>query len=225
MDHAGGTGTLAQRFPQLQVLVHQRGVRHLIDPSKLNEATRQAFGDKFEDKYGPILSVPERQVRVVEDGELIPLGEKELKIIYAPGHAPHQMCIYDTKSKGIFSGEALGTSQIAGNIVEPVAGFDLDAAIETIDKLNTLDLTTVFCAHGGVSREPARLIDSVRFNTKTCGDIILDAMKAGEETEQIAQRLRTYQLERTTGENHSRERSLDYIIPWYVAHFKRKAIA
>lgn len=224
LDHAGGAGTMARQFPQLQVLVHQRGARHLIDPSRLIEGTRQAFGERFEDEYGPILPIPEQQVRTVEDGEVIPLGDRELRIIYAPGHAPHQMCIYETKSQGVFSGDAIGSPE-TGSIVMPVAGFDLDAALETIDKLSKFNPKTVFCSHGAVSREAARLLQSVRANTKAYGDIILEAMRAGEEKERITQRLEAYQREHTSGDYQPDERRFDNIITWYVAHFKRKGVA
>jgi len=223
LDHAGGAGTMARQLPQVQVIVHQRGARHLIDPSKLIEGTRQAFGERFEDEYGAILPIPEQQVRAVEDGEVIPLGDRELRIIDAPGHAPHQMCIYETKSQGVFSGDAIG-SPGTDSLVMPVAGFDLDAALETIDKLSKLDLNIIFCSHGSVSREPATFLQSVRANTKAYGDIILEAMRAGEEKEQIAQRLEAYQRERAPGEYQPDERRFNNIITWYVAHFKRKGV-
>jgi len=225
LDHAGGVGTLAQQFPQLQVLVHERGARHLIDPSRLIEGTRQAFGEGFEDEYGPIVPIPERQVRAVQDGEVILLGGRELRIVYAPGHAPHQMCIYETKSQGVFSGEALGILQIGSNFVPPVAGFDLDAALETIDKVSKLEPKIIFGSHGGVSREAAKLIQSVRANTKAYGDIILEAMRVGEEKEQIVQRLETYHIEHAAGQYQLGERRFDNIIPWYVDYFKRKGVA
>ena len=225
LDHAGGAGTLAQQFPQLQVLVHQRGARHLVEPSRLIEGTRQAFGEKFEDEYGPILPIPERQVRAVEDGEVIQLGDKELRIIYTPGHAPHHMCIYETKSQGVFSGEALGNSPIGSNTVSPVAGFDLDAALESIDKLSKLSPKLVFFSHGGASREAARIMQSIRANTKAYGDIILEAMKVGEGKEQIAQRLEAYEIEHIPGQSQIGGRRFDNIITWHVEYFKRKGIA
>jgi glyoxylase-like metal-dependent hydrolase (beta-lactamase superfamily II) len=225
IDHAGGAGTLANQFAQLQVLVHQRGARHLIEPSRLIGGTRQAYGEGFESTYGTILPVPESQVRIVEDKEIILLGEKQLEIIYAPGHAPHQMCIYDKKSKSLFSGEALGIAQIENSIVEPVAGFDFDAAVETIDRLSKLDLNLVLCSHGGACWEPARLTDSVRNNTKTCGEIILEAVKSGEGKEQISNRLKTYQEEQNTGKHQLPKRSYDYIIPWYEDYFRNKEIS
>ncbi|MDO8687653.1 MAG: MBL fold metallo-hydrolase [Dehalococcoidales bacterium] len=224
LDHAGGAGILAQQFPQLKVLVHQRGARHLIDPSRLIEGTLQAFGQSFEDEYGLILPIPERQVRAVEDGEVIPLGDRELRIVYAPGHAPHQMCIYDTKSHGIFSGDALGPPQIGGNIVKAVAGFDLDDALETIDKVSKLEPKIIFHSHGGVNREVAKLLHSVRANTQSYGDIILEAIKTGTAKEEIARRLESYHIEHTTADYQPGDRRFDDIIPWYVAHFKRKGL-
>jgi glyoxylase-like metal-dependent hydrolase (beta-lactamase superfamily II) len=35
LDHAGATGTLVKRWPDLPVYVHERGARHMIDPSRL----------------------------------------------------------------------------------------------------------------------------------------------------------------------------------------------
>src|ERR1700719_4269824 len=35
LDHAGASGTLLRRFPEAEVWVHERGARHLVDPSKL----------------------------------------------------------------------------------------------------------------------------------------------------------------------------------------------
>ena len=224
LDHAGGSGTLAQQFPQLQVIVHRRGARHLVDPARLIEGTRQAFGERFEDEYGPILPIPEHQVRAVEDGEVIPLGAKELWIIDAPGHATHHLITYETKSQGIFCGDALGSKRTEGSSVRTVAGFDLDAALETIDKVSQYQPKLIFHSHGGVNLEVDRLLQSVRANTKAYGDIILEAMRAGEENEQIAQKLQAYYVEHAPSDHQVEEHRLDDIIPWYVAHFKRKGI-
>src|SRR5215469_7238543 len=35
LDHAGGVGDLAGMFPGAEVVVHERGARHLADPTKL----------------------------------------------------------------------------------------------------------------------------------------------------------------------------------------------
>lgn len=222
LDHAGGTGTLAKQFPQIQVIVHQRGAPHLIDPSKLIEGTRQAFGNGFEKEYGLILPIAKQQVHAARNGEIISLGRRDLKIYEAPGHASHQICIYDTKTKGVFSGEALGTPEIERAFVLPVFGFNLADALETIDKLSKLDLNMVFCSHGGVCREPVKLIASVRANTKAMGDIILEAMKKGEGQEVMVQKLDAYWLKRAPEALQPGEQHMNSIIPWYMAYFQRK---
>ena len=40
LDHAGGAGDIAAMFPAAQVVVHQRGARHLANPSKLMAGAR-----------------------------------------------------------------------------------------------------------------------------------------------------------------------------------------
>ena len=137
---------------------------------------------------------------------------------------PLSACVGQGDTVQVENGEALGTPQIGSSIVTPVAGFDLDAALETIDKLSKLDPKIVFCSHGGVSREAARLIQSVRANTKAYGDIILEAMSMGEEKGQIVQRLEAYQAERAQGEYQLGEHHFENIITWYVAHFNRKGV-
>ncbi len=225
LDHAGGVGTLAKQIPKMQVIAHQRGAPHLIDPSKLIEGTKQAFGENFEKVHGPIVPVPDGQVHVAKEGELILLGNRELKIYEAPGHAPHHICIYDVRTKGIFSGEALGAPEIETAMVLTVAGFNLDAALETIDKLSKLDLKSVYCSNVGVCQEPSKLIESVRANTKSYGDIILNGLKEGEEREQIAQKLEEYQIARAPRTYQPGNQEWNGIIFWYSTHFRKKGLA
>ena len=189
MDHAGGAGALARRIPGVEIIVHERGAKHVIDPGRLVEATRLAFGDRFEDDYGPILPVPETRVRAVMDGETIQLGDRQLTVVYAPGHATHQICIYDAKTRAVFSGEALGTP--GSREVAAVAGFDPDSALDTVDRLGRLSCRAILCSHGGAISDVARHLQSVRANMKAYGDMILAGLKAGEGEQAIAGRLET----------------------------------
>ncbi|MDG1388340.1 MAG: MBL fold metallo-hydrolase [Halioglobus sp.] len=111
LDHAGGAGLMIQRFPEAQLLVHQRGARHLVDPSKLVAASRQVYGDSlFEQLYGEIVPVPVQRVTEVADGESFQFGERILLFRDTPGHADHHFCIWDEISQGWFSGDVFGTS-------------------------------------------------------------------------------------------------------------------
>src|SRR6056297_2224002 len=42
LDHAGGAGFIAEQFPEAEVLTHERGVRHLVDPKRLVAGTKAA---------------------------------------------------------------------------------------------------------------------------------------------------------------------------------------
>jgi glyoxylase-like metal-dependent hydrolase (beta-lactamase superfamily II) len=223
LDHAGGAGTLAGQISDLQVVVHERGARHLVDPARLIEATRQAFGERFEDDYGPIVPVPEKQVRAVADGETISLGDRQLRIVYAPGHASHQMCVFDARTGVIFSGEALGTPD--SREVAAVAGFDPDAALDTVDRLRKLAPRIVLCSHGGAVGNAAEHIEAVHANMTAYGSIILGALKAGEGREAIARRLEAYQKEHSAKEHRPRKGQFDDLITWHTAYFKKKGVA
>ncbi len=225
LDHAGGVGALAQQFPGVKVAVHKRGAGHIVKPAMLIEGTKQAYGENFEADYGPISPVPKEQVIPVDEGDIIRVGTRELKIMYTPGHAPHHICVYDSQSRGIFSGDALGYLRPGNNSVIIVAGFDLDSALDSIDRLQALNPKSIYAAHGTADREPGEFIQSVRNTTKDYGEIILEAMRAGEGEEEMERRLGVYQKAHSPDDPRDELCRVDEIIPWYIACFKRKGLA
>lgn len=225
LDHAGGAGALAKQFPGVKVAVHRRGTSHIIEPARLIEGTRQAYGKNFEADYGPILPVSQEQVNTVDDGQIIRVGKRELEVLYTPGHASHHMSLYDSQSRELFSGDSLGFLHMGTNSVIIVAGFDLEQALASIDRLAALKPKRVHAAHGTAEREAGEFIQSVRATTKDYGDIILEAMKTGKGNEEMEQRLMQYQKEHNPGDPRTTLRRFDEIIPWYVAYFKRKGLA
>ena len=196
IDHAGAIGTLAQLFPQAKVMLHPVAAKHAIDPSRLIESTKMAFGDDFANYYGPILPVPGTQVIVPEDGETISIDGRELQIIYAPGHAPHQIVIFDRKTGGLFCGEALGLPHTeAKSSPLPAAAppsFDIEIYLETMARLKALHPRFLLYSHDGIGRNPEELISKAAENTRGFGDIILKALRNGETTEAISNRVREY---------------------------------
>src|ERR1700736_3530494 len=90
LDHAGATGSLVKRWPDLEVYVHERGAPHLIDPSRLLQSARRLYGENMEPWWGEMLPVPEGNLRVLEGGERVLEGSVE--VAYTPGHASHHVC-------------------------------------------------------------------------------------------------------------------------------------
>src|SRR5574342_875227 len=49
LDHAGGAGFLREAMPNATVYVHERGYKHLLDPSRLVASARDALQDMAEE--------------------------------------------------------------------------------------------------------------------------------------------------------------------------------
>ncbi|WP_243124034.1 MBL fold metallo-hydrolase [Pelotomaculum schinkii] len=181
LDHSGGAGALAREFPNARVLVHPRGARHLVEPSRLINAARQLYGASFDVLFGDIYPVPEERIHTPEEGEALDLGGgRVLTIYHTPGHARHHMVLHDPASRGIFSGDCLGghyplLSRLIGRPyvlpITPPSEFDPAAFMETFNRLNRLDLEDVYFTHfgkvAGASEVIARNRDLVRVYAET----------------------------------------------------------
>lgn len=226
MDHAGGMGTLAELFPGAKVLVHPRGVKHAVDPSRLINSTKMVFGNDFELRFGPIAPVQESQILVPEDGEIISINGRELQIIYAPGHAPHHMVIFDHSLKGLFCGEALGfPSQGAEIFLLPAVAppsFDQDLYLETIERLRQLETQMLFYSHGGVELEPDKLISMAAENTRIFGDMVLAGLKEGLALEAISRRIGDHFISKYGRKVN--EIDVEVIVGGYAIYFNSKGL-
>lgn len=111
LDHAGGVGLLMQSLPTAQVLVHPRGLRHMIDPSALWQGALAVYGEaEMQRSYGQLQPVAAARVLASHDDQLIMLGERPLRLIDTPGHARHHHCIWDAQTRGWFTGDTFGLS-------------------------------------------------------------------------------------------------------------------
>jgi len=199
LDHGAAVGRLAQLFPQAKVIVNSKAVKHVIDPTRLISSTKMAFGDDFANTYGDILPVLEEQVMVVKDNDRLSLGSRELVIINTPGHAPHHIAIFDTKTGGLFCGEALGLIYAAGSPPLPAVAapsFDIGTYLANMERLRSLNPRLLFYSHGGTGKDADNLISSAAQNTRIIGEVILGHLKAGESEEAIITNTGDYILER-----------------------------
>lgn len=89
LDHAGATGSLVRRWPDLEVYVHELGAEHLAEPARLLESARRLYGQDMERLWGEVLPVPEENLRILSGGERLLDGRFE--VAYTPGHASHHV--------------------------------------------------------------------------------------------------------------------------------------
>ncbi|MGH8446522.1 MAG: MBL fold metallo-hydrolase [Solimonas sp.] len=171
LDHAGGAGLLMRELPNAKLVVHARGARHLIDPSKLIAGASAVYGtEAVRRMYGEIVPVPEARVIVADDGLRLPLGDGELEFVDTPGHARHHFCVWDTASRGFFTGDTFGLSYrefdtAAGPFIMPTTTpvqFEPEAWRRTLERLMSYAPEAMYLTHyGGVGDVP-RLAQELR---------------------------------------------------------------
>ncbi len=88
LDHAGGAGDIAAMYPAAEIVVHNRGARHLADPSRLMASAKMVYGDALDRLFGTLAPVPADRIRALDDIGAIDLGDgRALASYYSPGHA------------------------------------------------------------------------------------------------------------------------------------------
>jgi len=166
MDHAGGAGLLMRELPTARLLVHPRGMPHMIDPSTVVAASQAVYGeDEFRRLYGDVLPVPQERVVSVPDGFRCTLGGRELELIHTPGHALHHYAIIDRANALIFSGDTFGISYREldtpqGPFILPTSSpsqFDPDQLITSIDRLMSYAPESIYLMHYSRVTDTTRL--------------------------------------------------------------------
>lgn len=189
VDHAGGAGSLCKRYPHLKVLAHENGVSHLADPEKLVKSMIRVFGEEAAGKmYGDVVSVPQDQLHPLKDQEIIDLGKKQLKVFHTPGHAGHHLSLYDEYNKNLFVGEALGIYFPDVDIYfpsTPPPEFDLAMAVDSIERLEKLEIEKVFFTHFGPAKDTALALQKSKDMLIDWGKIIYKAMEENDDVSVI----------------------------------------
>lgn len=166
LDHAGGAGEMMRRFPNARLVVHPRGARHLIDPAKLIAAVAEVYGAEAAARhFGTIAPIPAERVLEAPDQFVLELGGRPLLFLDTPGHARHHFCVWDERSRGVFSGDTFGISYREldtdkGAFIFPTTTpvqFEPGPLHASIDRLVALRPAQIFLTHFGRVTEIERL--------------------------------------------------------------------
>lgn len=189
LDHCGAVGDLARAFPRSTVVVHPRGVRHLVDPTRLVDATAAIYGP-LADVIGGLDAVPEHRIVAAEDGHLVPISPgRSLRAIWAPGHARHQMALLDQANGVLFAADAVGVMMGGGALHPsvPPPEYDLTAALDTLTRLADLDPQTLYVSHFGAVADPQEAIGEGARAQRAMGEAARDAWgRAPGDREELA---------------------------------------
>jgi glyoxylase-like metal-dependent hydrolase (beta-lactamase superfamily II) len=177
IDHAGGLGQFLERFPMARVVCHDKGIRHLVDPSKLWEGSRQVLGEIAE-AFGPF--------RPVKEEMCIPHTQAaiaDLDVIETPGHAPHHLSF--SYNENLFAGEAGGNYYSIQGIdyLRPATPprFYLKVFLETIDRLMALKEQRICYAHFGDAPDSTRMLKRFRVQILRWKEVVQKEIAGGSD--------------------------------------------
>lgn len=182
LDHAGGAGSLMQQCPNAQLIIHPRGARHMIDPSRLQASASSVYGEaEFKKQYGNLVPIDQQRVTEANDGLRLNFQNRLLEFIDTPGHAKHHVCIIDKTSNGMFTGDTFGVAypELTVNgqpfIFPPSSPVDFDPAdwLESIDKLMNTQCDRAYLTHFCMVDNLNPLAESLRRRIKIFADLAL----------------------------------------------------
>jgi flavorubredoxin len=147
-DHSGALPAVLRHFPQAKVIVSTRCKSILMD----------------------LLKIPEEQLKEVQDGETVSVGDKNLKFIYTPWvHWPDTMVTYLAEEKILFScdffGSHLATTELyatdEGRVYEAAKRYYAEIMMpfhtnieKNLQKLQGYNIEIIAPSHGPMHNNP-----------------------------------------------------------------------
>lgn len=163
LDHAGGVGDFAAHFPRAEVVVHERGARHLVEPARLVASARRVYGELMDEVFGPLQPTAPHRIRALgEIGNVDLGGGRSLSTYYSPGHAQHHIGLLDSSSGDLYVGDAAGVYVPEADLVRPATpppDFDLDTALTSLELFGSLQPRRLLFSHYGPVTDVARILD------------------------------------------------------------------
>lgn len=183
LDHAGGVGDLAEAFPRAEIVVHERGARHLVDPQRLLASARTVYGDVLDRLFGPLLPTPASRVRALgTTGEVDLGGGRRLTSTYSPGHASHHVGLLDSETGDLYVGDAAGIYVPEADLVRPATpppDFDLPLALTSLDAFAELAPSRLLFSHFGPVPAVAETLERSKEELRLWVELTADARRSG----------------------------------------------
>ena len=170
LDHAGGAGELMKQCQNASLIVHPRGARHMIDPTKLIAGAMAVYGkQKFKKLYGEIIPIEASRVIEAVDNFILDFDGRALKFIDTPGHATHHFCIWDKQTESMFTGDTFGISYRDLDHKDEIyifpstspVQFDPEELIKSIHKIMEYNPQRVCLTHFAAIRPTHKVVEQL----------------------------------------------------------------
>ncbi|MCA1734871.1 MAG: MBL fold metallo-hydrolase [Actinobacteria bacterium] len=177
-DHVGMSSHLTSTYG-MRLVMHQRAAK-LVDRYNDSAGFAQRTHDlavrhavplsSFDDfvdlgprpDWMPNIEQPDQ---LVEEGDAIAVGsDRELEVIFTPGHEPAHICLRDSRTGRLFAGDHILPR------ITPLVAYDelfpdvLGEFLESLRKIEKLGLTTTYPAHGDVLPHGSARADQIQLH-------------------------------------------------------------
>ena len=142
-DHAGGHHEFEER------LIHRAEADILAEPSRSNTLVEGFVGEEtftaapyegFDPDAYAIRPAP--PTRLLEEGDVIDLGDRHLDVLHLPGHSPGSIALWEVASATLFSGDIV----FDGPLFDQGYHSNIEDYVQSMQRLRTTPVRTV---HGG----------------------------------------------------------------------------
>lgn len=152
LDHMGSAHEFTERWAHPAEPVGADGRGSLLGPElariigtdqQLPAVLLDALPDPSYDVASYRLE-PVTLTRSLQDGDLVDLGDRVLRVLHLPGHSPGSICLYDEDSRTLFSGDVV----YDGGLLDDIDGSDRVDYVASMRRLLELDVQVVHAGHG-----------------------------------------------------------------------------
>ncbi|MEU9836150.1 MBL fold metallo-hydrolase [Streptosporangium sp. NPDC048047] len=200
LDHAGGVGDIAGFYPEAEIVVHEKGARHLADPSRLMSSARMVWGDKLDTLFGELSPTESSRIRALGDTGSIDLGNgRTLSSHYSPGHAKHHVGLIDSGTGDLYVGDAAGVYLPQTGDLRPATpppDFDLRTALDSIALFESLAPQRLLFSHYGPVANVAETLERSAEELRVWVDLTRRAHSEGMDLDHAVAMVRERTRER-----------------------------
>ncbi|MFI6503373.1 MBL fold metallo-hydrolase [Nonomuraea typhae] len=200
LDHAGGVGDMARYFPSAQIVVHEKGARHLADPSRLMASARMVWGDRLDTLFGELTPTEAERIVALGDTGAVDLGNgRTLSSHYSPGHAKHHVGLIDSGTGDLYVGDAAGVYLPQTGDLRPATpppDFDLDTALNSIALFKALGPQRLLFSHYGPVDDVQEILDRSAEELRIWVDMTRRARSEGMDLDHAVAMVRDHTRDR-----------------------------
>ncbi len=220
LDHSGGLGELMCQHHRMRAWAHPVGVPHLVSPGRLEQSASRIYGDRMQELWGTISSVPEDRLNATEDRQVILLGGRRLRVFDTPGHASHHIVLLDEQTGTMFTGDVAGV-RMEGTVLPvpplPPPDIDIEAWKHSIGLMREIGPERLVLTHFGSYADAVEHLRQLEEALDEAMRIGREVLLAGGSNDELTDRLEIWVHDRLESVDGRVGAALDAANPLFMS--------